>query len=103
VRVLLDEQLPRQLARHLAGHDIRTVQEQLLRSSRPERAEVTAWIANLSTAGRDDRRIRRIAYVEVKACGHLSGERDDVPSQCIRLRSGGTRSPVSTRARAARA
>ena len=28
VRVLLDEQLPRQLARYLSGHDVRTVQEQ---------------------------------------------------------------------------
>jgi hypothetical protein len=28
VRVLLDEQLPRQLARHLVGHDVRTVQQQ---------------------------------------------------------------------------
>ena len=28
MRVLLDEQLPRQLARHLAGHDVRTVQQQ---------------------------------------------------------------------------
>ena len=27
-RVFLDEQLPRQLARHLVGHDVRTVQEQ---------------------------------------------------------------------------
>lgn len=26
MRVLLDEQLPRQLARHLVGHDVRTVQ-----------------------------------------------------------------------------
>jgi len=28
VRVLLDEQLPRQLAPYLAGHDVRTVQQQ---------------------------------------------------------------------------
>lgn len=28
MRVLLDEQLPRQLARHLSGHDVRTVQQQ---------------------------------------------------------------------------
>lgn len=28
VRVLLDEQLPRQLARYLIGHDVRTVQEE---------------------------------------------------------------------------
>ena len=28
MRVLLDEQPPRQLARHLAGHDVRTVQQQ---------------------------------------------------------------------------
>ena len=28
MRVLLDEQLPRQLARHLVGHDVRTVQQQ---------------------------------------------------------------------------
>jgi len=28
VRVLLDEQLPRQLARELTGHDVRTVQQQ---------------------------------------------------------------------------
>ena len=28
MRVLLDEQLPRQLAGHLAGHDVRTVQQQ---------------------------------------------------------------------------
>ena len=28
MRVLLDEQLPRQLARHLAGHDVRTVQQE---------------------------------------------------------------------------
>ena len=28
VRVLLDEQLPRQLARYLVGHDVRTVQQQ---------------------------------------------------------------------------
>jgi len=28
VRVLLDEQLPRQLAGHLVGHDVRTVQQQ---------------------------------------------------------------------------
>jgi len=28
VRVLLDEQLPRQLARHLVGHDVRTVQQE---------------------------------------------------------------------------
>ncbi len=28
MRVLLDEQLPRQLARHLPGHEIRTVQQQ---------------------------------------------------------------------------
>ena len=28
MRVLLDEQLPRQLARHLPGHDVRTVQQQ---------------------------------------------------------------------------
>jgi hypothetical protein len=28
VRVLLDEQLPRQLARELAGHEVRTVQQQ---------------------------------------------------------------------------
>ena len=28
MRVLLDEQLPRQLLRHLAGHHVRTVQEQ---------------------------------------------------------------------------
>jgi len=28
VRVLLDEQLPRHLARELAGHEVRTVQEQ---------------------------------------------------------------------------
>jgi hypothetical protein len=28
VRVLLDEQLPRRLARHLTGHDVRTVQQQ---------------------------------------------------------------------------
>jgi hypothetical protein len=28
VRVLLDEQLPRQLARELIGHDVRTVQQQ---------------------------------------------------------------------------
>ena len=28
MRVLLDEQLPRQLARHLLGHDVRTVQQQ---------------------------------------------------------------------------
>ncbi|MFN0107008.1 MAG: DUF5615 family PIN-like protein [Bryobacteraceae bacterium] len=27
--ILLDEQLPRQLARHLVGHDVRTVQQQL--------------------------------------------------------------------------
>lgn len=26
--ILLDEQLPRQLARHLVGHDVRTVQQQ---------------------------------------------------------------------------
>lgn len=26
--ILLDEQLPRQLARHLAGHNVRTVQQQ---------------------------------------------------------------------------
>jgi predicted nuclease of predicted toxin-antitoxin system len=29
VRVLLDEQLPRQLARHLVGQDVRTVHQQL--------------------------------------------------------------------------
>ena len=28
MRVLLDEQLPRQLASHLTGHDVRTVQQQ---------------------------------------------------------------------------
>ena len=28
MRVLLDEQLPRQLARELVGHDVRTVQQQ---------------------------------------------------------------------------
>lgn len=28
MRVLVDEQLPRQLARHLVGHDVRTVQQQ---------------------------------------------------------------------------
>lgn len=28
MRVLLDEQLPRQLAGHLVGHDVRTVQQQ---------------------------------------------------------------------------
>ena len=28
MRVLLDEQLPRQLAEHLVGHDVRTVQQQ---------------------------------------------------------------------------
>ena len=28
MRVLLDEQLPRQLAPHLVGHDVRTVQQQ---------------------------------------------------------------------------
>ncbi|MGH9255650.1 MAG: DUF5615 family PIN-like protein [Vicinamibacterales bacterium] len=28
MRVLLDEQLPRQLARHLSGHDVRTLQQQ---------------------------------------------------------------------------
>lgn len=28
MRVLLDEQLPRQLAWHLVGHDVRTVQQQ---------------------------------------------------------------------------
>ena len=28
MRVLLDEQLPRQLARHLVGHNVRTVQQQ---------------------------------------------------------------------------
>ena len=28
MRVLLDEQLPRQLARYLVGHDVRTVQQQ---------------------------------------------------------------------------
>ena len=28
MRVLLDEQLPRQLARQLSGHDVRTVQQQ---------------------------------------------------------------------------
>jgi predicted nuclease of predicted toxin-antitoxin system len=28
MRVLLDEQLPRQLARYLPGHDVRTVQQQ---------------------------------------------------------------------------
>jgi predicted nuclease of predicted toxin-antitoxin system len=28
VRILLDEQLPRQLARQLVGHDVRTVQQQ---------------------------------------------------------------------------
>jgi predicted nuclease of predicted toxin-antitoxin system len=28
VRVLLDEQLPRRLAREIAGHDVRTVQQQ---------------------------------------------------------------------------
>lgn len=28
MRVLLDEQLPRQLAKHLVGHDVRTVQQQ---------------------------------------------------------------------------
>ena len=28
MRVLLDEQLPRQLAAHLIGHDVRTVQQQ---------------------------------------------------------------------------
>jgi predicted nuclease of predicted toxin-antitoxin system len=28
VRVLLDEQLPRQLARELVGHEVRTVQQQ---------------------------------------------------------------------------
>ena len=28
VRVLLDEQLPRQLAQHLVGHEVRTVQQQ---------------------------------------------------------------------------
>ena len=28
MRVLLDEQLPRRLARELAGHDVRTVQQQ---------------------------------------------------------------------------
>jgi len=28
VRVLLDEQLPRQLAPHLVGHEVRTVQQQ---------------------------------------------------------------------------
>ena len=28
MRVLLDEQLPRQLARYLLGHDVRTVQQQ---------------------------------------------------------------------------
>lgn len=28
MRVLLDEQLPRRLARDLAGHDVRTVQQQ---------------------------------------------------------------------------
>ena len=28
MRVLLDEQLPRPLARHITGHDVRTVQQQ---------------------------------------------------------------------------
>lgn len=28
MRVLLDEQLPRQLARHFVGHEVRTVQQQ---------------------------------------------------------------------------
>jgi hypothetical protein len=28
VRVLIDEQLPRQLSRHLVGHEVRTVQQQ---------------------------------------------------------------------------
>lgn len=28
MRVLIDEQLPRQLARHLVGHEVRTVQQQ---------------------------------------------------------------------------
>jgi predicted nuclease of predicted toxin-antitoxin system len=28
VRILLDEQLPRQLARHFTGHNVRTVQQQ---------------------------------------------------------------------------
>jgi len=28
VRILLDEQLPRQLGRHLVGHDVRTVQQE---------------------------------------------------------------------------
>ncbi len=28
MRVLLDEQLPRQLASHLTGHDVRTVQQE---------------------------------------------------------------------------
>jgi predicted nuclease of predicted toxin-antitoxin system len=28
VRILLDEQLPRQLARHFVGHEVRTVQQQ---------------------------------------------------------------------------
>jgi len=28
VRVLLDEQLPRQLASHITGHDVRTVQQE---------------------------------------------------------------------------
>jgi hypothetical protein len=33
VRVLLDEQLPRQLAQGLLGHEVRTVQQNLVRSS----------------------------------------------------------------------
>jgi len=28
VRVLLDEQVPRQLASHLAGHEVRTIQQE---------------------------------------------------------------------------
>ena len=28
MRILLDEQLPRQLARYLVGHDVRTVQQE---------------------------------------------------------------------------
>ena len=47
MRVLLDEQLPRQLARHLIGHDVGTVQQQgwagLTNGELLRRAADNAW------------------------------------------------------------
>jgi hypothetical protein len=37
VRVLLDEQLPRQLARYLVGHEVRTVQQGIVGRSQERR------------------------------------------------------------------